>query len=431
MLNSPSLGDKWRSSHLIPDVKSRVDILSGMTETIRHRLDQILSRDYVDTYRSNLPDPNAILDRQLFTKVQDFHRSCMDQDTIEKQSILPLYPLFRAIRQFIPLSNEVGNDGLNDAIQYLGSRNVWPLFQMVVEPDIIVNPTKPSLSVGHGQVGLPDREAYDDPETLKVYMQVVTSILDIIFKLDTTNEFGWKSWSTVATARRIVEFEKKIVQALADEHQPERWTMHELQARVPQVYWHRFIDKLPEPPTHVLIPHATFIENLSGDVLSNTNSRTLQMYFIWRTIWKYIDVLGEEFAAPKRRLDAKLMGIEPRATPERWETCIDILDKSAVGVLLGRYFVTDHHHDTVKAKTQVEDLAKTVVQIIQDRVPHLNWVSAQDQITRDHILSKVKFFFLNDLESCIANYKTIVEDHGVSSRILDFSTRYPICDFTL
>lgn len=389
-LSNAFIGNKWKSSHLIPDVKSRIDILSGMTETIRHRLDQILSRDYVDTYRSVLPDPNAILDRQLFTKVQDFHRSCMDQDTIEKQSITPLYPIFRSIRQFIPLSsNEVVNGGLNDAVQYLGSRNIWPLFQMVVEPDIIVNPTKPSLSIGHGQVGLPDREAYDDPEIMKTYMQVVTSILDIIFKMDTTNEFGWKSWSTIATARRIVEFEKKIVQALTDGHQPERWTINELQERVPQIHWNRFIDKLPEPPTHVLIPHATFIENLSGDVLSNTNPRTLQMYFIWRTIWKYLDVLGEEFAAPKRRLDAKLSGIEPRARPERWETCIDIIDKSAMGVLLGRYFVTDRHHDTVKAKTQVEDLAKTIVQIIQDRIPHLNWISKEDQITRDEILSKV------------------------------------------
>ncbi|GAA5810859.1 hypothetical protein MFLAVUS_004287 [Mucor flavus] len=382
--------NKWISNHLIPDVKSRIDILTGMTDTLRRRLDQILSRDYVDTYDGNLlPDPNAILDRQLFSKIQDFYLSCMDQDAIEKKSISPLYPLFRSIREFIPISNnnQVDQHKLNEAIQFLGQRNVWPLFQIEVVPDIIMNPTKPSLSLGQGQVGLPDKASYDNPEIMKVYMQVVTDVLDHIFKMDTRDEFGWKSWSAVATARRIVEFEKKIVQALTDGHQPERWSVKELQDRVPQIYWNEFIETLPEPPTHILIPHATFIENLSGDVLTTTNPRTLQMYFIWRTIWKYLDVLGEKFVGPKRKLDAKLSGIEPRATPERWETCIDIIDHSAMGVLLGRYFVTDHHQHIVQSKQQVESLTKSVVKIIHDRIPHLDWVA--EESTRTEIQQKL------------------------------------------
>ncbi|KAI9359448.1 hypothetical protein BD770DRAFT_409694 [Pilaira anomala] len=385
--------DKWMSNHLIPDVKSRIDRLTGMSETIRRRLDQILSRDYHamehDTSSLLLPDPNTVLDRQLFGKIQDFYRSCMNQDEIEKKSIQPLYPIFRHIRKLIPIEGNVNQDGLNEAIQYLGDLNIWPLFELVVTPDMIKNPTLPTLSLGQGQVGLPDLESYDNPDLMKVYMQAVTDILGYIFKLDDQNEFGWKSWSTIATARRIVEFEKKIVQALAEQqdHAPERWKFEELETKVPQIYWHGFIEHLTSVPTHVLIPHATFIEHLSDEVLSTTNPRTLQMYFIWRTIWKYLNGLNEALLEPKRRLDAKLIGIEARAKPERWETCIELIDASSMGVLLGRYFVKDQDEAILESKKQVESLSKSVLEIIRDRIPSLGWVHTE--ATRKEIMNKL------------------------------------------
>lgn len=381
--------DQWMSNHLIPDVKSRMDRLTGMSETIRRRLDQILSRDYPGMESEVLPDPDTVLDRQLFSKIQDFYRSCMNQDEIEKKSIEPLYPIFRQIRTWIPMEGNVNQDGLNAAIQYLGGLNVWPLFELVVGPDRIKNPSLATLSLGQGQVGLPDLESYDNPELMQVYMQVVTDILGYIFKLDEQNEFGWKSWSTIATARRIVEFEKKIVQALAEQqdHAPERWSIEALESKVPQIYWRAWMEQLSTPVTHVLIPHATFIEHLSEDVLSTTNARTLQMYFIWRTIWKYLDGLNEALVAPKRRLDAKLIGIEARAKAERWETCIEVMDESSMGVLLGRYFVRDQEESILESKQQVASLSGAVLEIIRDRVRLLGWVHTE--ATRNEIMDKL------------------------------------------
>jgi predicted metalloendopeptidase len=357
-----------------------------MTDNIRHRLDQILNRDFDSLSLNNLPDPNSILDRQLFTKLIDFYQSCMNQDPIEFKNITPLYPLFRSIRAFIPIDGgSVTKQGLNGAIQYLAEQNIWTLFELKVEPDIIYNPSKSINSLHQGHVGL---SSYDDEDVTRVYMQTVISILDMIFKKDINNEFGWKSWSTIATARRIVEFEKKIASASAfEKEQPRRWSMDELEERVPQINWKQL---LPTITTHVLIPHTNWIHHLNDQVLSDTNPRTLQMYFIWRSIWKYIDTLGEEFQVPKRKLDAKISGIEPRATPERWTTCIDLMDKSSMGVLLGRYFITDQQQSSIKeTKEKVELLAKRIVKIIEDRVPHLSWLSEDDQVSKNEILAKV------------------------------------------
>lgn len=383
-------GQKWQESHAIPDTKSIIDVPSILTASIRRRLNQILNRDFDSSFNSLLPDPNTILDRQLFNKLQDFYKSCMDQDTIEEKSITPLYPIFRAIRDFIPLDNSLkseGGGGLNAALLYLADRNMWPLFQLKLEPDVLSDPSKPALYLYGGQVGLV--EMYDDPEMMRVYMQVVTSTLDIIFKRD--KEFGWKSWSTVATARRIIEFEKKIASTIKThsgaQQQPEQWSLHELQDKLPHVNWNAFIGDVPEPPTHILVPHAALLDNLNNVVFRDMNPRTLQMYLIWRVVWTHVGVLSEEFVAQKRKLDAKTSGIEQRATPERWETCIDVLDGSAMGVLLGRYFVTDRPQMS-KAKQVVEELAQRVKGILEQRIAsNVTWI--EGEATRTEILRKV------------------------------------------
>lgn len=365
-----------------------------MTDKIRHRLDQILNRDFDNFLTSQqsaaLPDPNAILDRQLFNKVQDFYASCMDQDQIEAASVTPLYPLFQTIRQYVPLNNNFVKEGYNQAIRYLANQNIWPLFELQVKSrDILSNSAaaKAIISINQGQVGLED---YEDEETLKVYMQTVTSILDLVFKKDIKNEFGWKSWSTIATARRIVEFEKKVAFASKKEEkkgEPTRWSVDELQQEIPHIEWSKL---LPKSTTHVLVQDTHWLNHLKQDVLSNTNPRTLQMYFIWRVIWTYLPTLNQEFQIPKRRLYAQLSGIEARAIPERWETCIDLIDQSAMGVLLGRYFILDHKQHITQAKEKVEALASSIIQILKDRVAQLDWIDEIDQITKREILNKLE-----------------------------------------
>lgn len=403
LINGPA-GQKWQESHAIPDTKSTIDVPSLLTASIRRRLNQILNRDFDSSFNSLLPDPNTILDRQLFNKLQDFYKSCMDQDTIEEKSITPLYPIFRAIRDFIPLDNGFKSEGgrLNAALLYLADRNMWPLFQLKLEPDVLSDPSKPALYLYGGQVGL--AEMYDDPEMMRVYMQVVTSTLDIIFRRDT--EFGWKSWSTVATARRIIEFEKKIASTMKtqskliqqQQQQPERWSMGELQDKLPHIDWNAFIKDVPEPPTHILVPHPALLDNLKKAVFRDMNPRTLQMYLIWRVVWTHMGVLSEEFVAQKRKLDAKTSGIEQRATPERWETCIDLLDGSAMGVLLGRYFVTDRPQMS-KAKQVVEELAQRVKGILEQRVVASNVTWIEGEATRTEILKKVVYTLMQRIRN--------------------------------
>jgi predicted metalloendopeptidase len=383
------LGSKWRETHLIPDTQPKIDIETITRTAIYHRLDQLLTRDFNDpknAYYTSLPNPHRVLDQQLFTKLADLYASCMNQDVIEKLGVTPLYPLFRSIQSKVPLSGK--NQDLHSALTYLSDRNIWTFFQLSVQPDILTNPSQPILVLQQGPVGLPHRSLYDDPDVLSVYMQVVTAILDVIFKQDHHGEFGWGSWSTVATARRIVEFEKKLAQYNSSSDHLERWSLERLSEQVPQVNWSAFIKRHLDPlplPTHLLVASPHFLKELN-DVLKDASPRTLQMYLTWRTIDHHLEALGDTVMMHKRLLDAKLMGIEPRVTLERRNTCVRLVDQSALGELMGRYFVMDHRERFEQAKRKVEDMAQTIVGVIKTRVSTIEWA---DEKTKQAMLEKV------------------------------------------
>ncbi|KAL0094245.1 hypothetical protein F4703DRAFT_1727279 [Phycomyces blakesleeanus] len=357
----------WIDNHVLPDAKSKVSVESLAKDRIKQRLNQILSHsnplEKSLSSSSSLPRPDRIVDSQIFTKLTDFYGACMDEDTLDKRGIKPLYDQFRHIQGLLPASylKQATLDppfvqSLTEAMSHLGKQHIWALFE-----------------------------------------------IRLVFQKDTTGEFGWKSWSPVATARRILEFEKKLAQAKYHDDTIavgtnrdglnngiiyERWSLEKLHATAPNVNWTLYVESmLPRGvpmPDDVLVPLPRFITSLSEDVLGSTNSRTLQTYLVWRTLWKYLDTLGEEFLAPRRKLEAKLNGVEARAKPERWETCLSHVD-SSIGFLMGRYFVLSSLDST--SKTEAEGLASTIVTAFVDSLQGLSWV---DDKTRKEMISKVQ-----------------------------------------
>lgn len=398
-------GSNWAADHALPEDKPKLTISTIADEQIKQQLQQILVHSVDDTIPKNdamlLPPPDRILDRQLFTKLQDFYQACMDVDRIESRGITPLYDMFRTIRSYLPLGyyydandNRPGFvEGLSQAVSFLGQHDIWALFEMDVGPDP-QDPSRRSVSIRQGQVGLPSREYYDDPEVLGTYMRVVTEILETVFSKDDRNEFGWNSWSAIATARRIVEFEKELTlqpEVLNRHHYSssssiQRWTVDELQRTAPNINWGLVLKSVvprgvPNPQL-LLVPRPEFVTSLSEQVLGKTNVRTLQMYLIWRTIWKYLDTLGEEFIAPRRKLDAQLSGIEARAKPPRWQTCLAHIDQS-LGYLLGRYYVLSLDN---LFEQRAKEYITSIVDEFLERVGSLSWI---DGDTRKVITEKV------------------------------------------
>ena len=368
---------------------AKTSVQSVANERTKQLLNEILDHPFnvVPPQSSSLlPPPDRILDEQLFQKLQNFQHACMDEETIERYDITPLYDMFRTIRDYLPLKYYYAMNspptppfvhGLSHALVYLAQHNVWPLFTFHVGADP-KDTLRPSLSIWQGEVGLPSHEYYKDSEIMNVYSQVVEEILSRVFSKDDTNEFGWKTWSPVATARRIINFEKQL--ATTYHQNMERWSLDQLQKAAPNIDWITIIETLlprgTPIPQDILIPSSTFVIELSDRIVQGTNTRTLQLYLIWRILWKYLDTLGEEFVAPRRKLDAKLYGVEVRAKPPRWQTCLAYADHP-FGFLLGRYLVRRTLDDN--AEQQAGKLLTSIGYTLSDRIQSLDWMHNEDK----------------------------------------------------
>ncbi|CEI90505.1 hypothetical protein RMCBS344292_04829 [Rhizopus microsporus] len=301
-------------------------------QLIRYRLFQILTNKK-EIKISDLPDPESILDDQLLNKLRNMYKSCVNY---KEGQIEALYPLFRAIRQWVPLSGQT-DEGLKAALAYLTERGVWTLFEMKVGPD--EGAKKPALYLLP-----PPVSKYSEK-----YLQTVIDILELVFRQD--REFGWKSWSPVATARRIIEFEQ---QWIMPDDKKEQWTWQAIQNEVPFIEWKSLGRHIVAQPSLV----KAMKENVRG-----TNGRTLQMYLIWRVLWTFLDTVGYPYVEPKRRFETETLGI--RAIPERWESCLTTLEDSSMGLLLGRYYMLDRKELFIEP---VQDLIKSIVRKVEDRL---------------------------------------------------------------
>ncbi|KAI8138874.1 hypothetical protein BJV82DRAFT_673222 [Fennellomyces sp. T-0311] len=395
----------WVEGHVLREDKPKTSVDTTADEKIKHQLDQILTLSFDDANPihdgSELPSPDRMLDTQLFAKLQTFYQTCMDEDTIDSYNVEPLYDMFRTIRRYLPLSNYAPSiNDLSQAVSHLAQNGVWALFTIRIGPDP-QNPAMATASVSQGELGLPSREYYDDPEIVQAYMQMVTEILDAVFSLD-TGEFGWSRWSTIATARRIVEFEKQLALQSNVESSDGHyyWTMNELQQTAPSLNWSMVFDSTVGVSRDTIwIPQPELITG-GLQVLNGSNTRTLQMYLVWRALWHYLDTLGETFVAPRRKLDAKLSGIEARAKPPRWQFCLSQVDHS-LGFLLGRYFVlrdTQATLTTHKAASMVTHLAATMA----ERLNRVSWIKNEQD--RQAVLSKI-----HDLDQQVG-YPTVAPD---------------------
>ncbi|KAG1141971.1 hypothetical protein G6F37_006146 [Rhizopus arrhizus] len=335
--------NKWIDNHMIPSTQPVVNLPSITTQSIRYRLHQLLLAPYPHSETNALPNPDKILDRQLFDKLTDIYQSCLNS---HEEGVKVLYPIFREIQRLVPLEGH-DNKGLNNAIAYLADRGVWSLFEVKIGPDLLDNPSKPSVHLLPAP--LPQS---DDREG---YLHVVSGILELVFKQD--NEFGWRSWSSVATARRIIEFEQ---QWIMESTQMERWkTPEELAKEAPGIDWTTWAHGQQRP----ILADRALLKKIQESTA--VNSRTLQMYLVWRTLWTYLDTLGESFKEYRQRLEAIQLGINPDARPERWETCLSLIDQdSYMGPLLGRYFVLDTH----PAIEQVDWMAQKIVSRLQEKM---------------------------------------------------------------
>lgn len=232
-----------------------------------------------------------------------------------------------------------------------------------------------------GEIGLPAREYYNDTKMVEEYTSVLEKVLG--------------SYVTTGKKERlsdVVKLEGKIADVTPDTQSQEDVTksynphsIEDTRTMLPQVSIPDVIASLAPSDfktDRLILGSPSYLKALST-ILNDTSRETVQLYFKWKTVQTYSDLIEDAKIQPLREFNNKLAGKDPKATKERWRKCISSLDQD-LGWILSRYYVLDVFSEASK------ELGDKIVSDIKERFVYTlhqtKWMSTE---VRDLGIKKV------------------------------------------
>ncbi|RHZ47044.1 M13 family metallopeptidase [Aspergillus thermomutatus] len=322
----------WRERHdLRPDQGS---MFTGtlMAETAQMRLRHILE---------STSAPEAA-DEENFRKLKSAYNACLDEAAISKRGSGPLDALLAQFEDIYSAeSAAVGSDvNITDAVLFLEKSGVTALVELYPsakpddrDPDKIVIFVSPLI-----EIGLPVREYYNSSETVSEYTEVVKEVLGKFVGQDMQ-----------VPVEDIVLFESKLANATPDTQtlqDVEKYynprTFDQIESMLPQISLSTMVSALAPPDfktDRLVVASPSYMQSLSN-ILNETPRKTIHQFFKWKIIQAYVDQIEDAKITPLREFSNKLAGKDPKATAERWRTCIKSLDQG-LSWSLSRFYVLD------------------------------------------------------------------------------------------
>lgn len=344
--------------------------------------------DFYDGHLALIDDGvDKVTDEKVFDKAKNLYSSCMNENLIDDRGAKPIIPLVEEIRSMLSTSSSnelVKSEKITEVLAFLTKKNAGTPFMFMIEADF-KNPTINAVSIYQSGLSLPSREYYDQEEYVQFLQEAIVDTLDIVFGKSLNNN--------EATARLIIDFEKKIAKIsefyeyfMNPENIYNLLSISELKKIAPAIDWKLYIDRLTPVGApfaeNIVVTSPAFVSDIS-QLLETESSRTLEAYFTWQVIFSYANALGEKARAPLRSLNYKLTGLNPKAVPPRWVTCIEEVNLS-LGFLAGRYFVIDNF--SASTKKRADEFVESIKDAFVKRLPELTWL---DDATRAKAIEKI------------------------------------------
>ncbi|KAG0049846.1 hypothetical protein BGZ83_005339 [Gryganskiella cystojenkinii] len=359
--------------------------------------------------------PGDVYAKRNIEKFQGLYSSCMDLDRLSQAGRKPLTDEIQEILKLFPVSNSdlITNTGastdtstnntttlnkttLSSSLAHYNKIGIdsFVLFSAQVD---FKDPTKYSLMLMEGGLGLPAKEYYQDPTIASMYQSVVQQMFEVVF--DEQQKDGPSSadntttskWSEVA--KNVVAFEiqlSNIGTNLTDMYNPtgiyNPMTIDQLGSMTPSIDWNLVFDKTLPSDVHslaqIIVTSPSYQEKLET-LLQQSESKSIQNYFVWKLILKRAASLSTEFSKPLRVLSGAMTGVSSNATTERWKECVQTVDTN-LGDLSGHYFVEETFKDTTLE--QMSEMIESIRSTYREDFPKLDWL---DNTTREGALQKL------------------------------------------
>lgn len=332
-------------------------------------------------------------DQDIFNKLHDGYSACMNESRLQSLGSKPLLELLYQLGDLYPVKKPASKDtSLTDAVAFLISIGVRTPISLGVgaddkDPDSNVVSLSPPYSFG-----LPSKQYYDRGELVTSYKETIGSVLEALMgesgrhpeiKTDVFSVFrdeGSPETLNQKTIEKLVDFESAMAQAAPDPedlsditkvYNPR--TVDEAESYNPAISVKAIIKQLTDgyKPSKIIVASPDYLKSLA-DILGAQKREVIQAYLVWKLVQSYGSAVESPAVEPLRRFNNKLQGKAPDVKPERWRSCIGVVD-SDLPWILSRFFIERAFSKEAK------DLGDQIVHDIKDqfivKLKHSDWMT--------------------------------------------------------
>lgn len=336
-------------------------------------------------------------DKEIFTKLQDGYNACMNETLLRSIGSKPLLKLIYQLGELYPVKTPFGKDtSLTDAVGFMTTIGARSPISLGVgaddkDPDANVISLSPPYSFG-----LPSKQYYNRTDMVTAYKDTIGSVLEALMKeahrqpteadspeTDIFSVFrvpGTPGTLNQKTIDELVEFEASMAQTAPDPEDLSDITkvynprsLKEADSYNPAISVKAIVDLLTDgyKPSKIIVASPDYLKSLA-DILASQKRDVIQAYLVWKLVQSYGPMVESDAVEPLRRFDNKLQGKAPDVKPERWRTCVGVVD-SDLPWILSRFFVE------AAFSKESKDLGDQIIHDIKDefiiKLKHSEWMT--------------------------------------------------------
>lgn len=311
-------------------------------------------------------------DQEIFAKLQDGYGACMNETLLRSIASRPLLEQIYVLVELYPVRTPRDPDrSLTDAVGFLLQLGVRAPISLGVgaddkDPDANVISLSPPYSFG-----LPSKQYYKRSDLVESYKDTIGSVLEALIKesdghgpehghrpehghhpkhghdplhagasqsdADAFSAFRVEDSPDLLNRKTIdalVEFEANMAEVAPDPEDLSDITkvynprsLKEADSYNPAISVKTIIDRFTDgyEPPKIIVASPDYLKSLAK-ILESQRRDVVQAYLVWKLVQSYGTVVESDAVEPLRRFNNELQGKAPDVKPERWRTCIGVVD---------------------------------------------------------------------------------------------------------
>ncbi|XP_035222873.1 neprilysin-2-like [Stegodyphus dumicola] len=380
----------WKNRPALPENTFYVSVLNEQQQFIPFRIYNMLHRDLTGN------------EAAFVEKIKSQFDNCMYEDKIETEQHRPLVKVLRKIVQWPIVEGDYwSNHTLNSQSSWtrilFKLRNLGYNHNILFTVSVIKDPTNISLNI----IKLDKPSFGIDRQSLLngINDNSTASYLELMMKaahlLDLNNgssiQFTVKQ-NIKKEMEDALNFEIMLANISSKyEYLPyrrqsnQRITVQDLNNRMPQINWIRFLNKILVDPVSASEPLIIFnldcLEEIIG-LINRTNSRVVANYMVWRVVHQSLPLLSRNWRTLEHRSIEHPLVFDLQI---RWRYCISSITDNYLGMAISSYYILTYLEKTYLNAAQ--SMIENIHEAFENMLSNATWM---DEETKQRALVKAR-----------------------------------------